>query len=78
MHYDEVVLGRRSTRGFKADPVPPDVIREIVHLATRAPSSFLVTSSTRASSSPRTYASRPSRTTADFLTASQRRLSAMT
>ncbi|MFT6436096.1 MAG: nitroreductase [Candidatus Azotimanducaceae bacterium] len=40
MDFDEVVLGRRSTRGFKSDPVPKDVIREIVTLATRAPSSM--------------------------------------
>ena len=40
MEFDEVVLGRRSIRGFKSDPVPKDLIREIVHLATRAPSSM--------------------------------------
>ena len=40
MDFDDVVLGRRSTRGFKSDPVPKDVIREIVTLATRAPSSM--------------------------------------
>ena len=40
MEFDEVVLGRRSIRGFKKDPVPQALIREIVHLATRAPSSM--------------------------------------
>ena len=40
MEFDDVVLGRRSIRGFKADPVPKELIREIVHLATRAPSSM--------------------------------------
>ncbi|MBU6372413.1 MAG: nitroreductase [Alphaproteobacteria bacterium] len=40
MTYDEVVLGRRSIRGFKKDPVPPAVIREVLHLAMRAPSSL--------------------------------------
>ena len=35
MEFEEVVLGRRSTRGFKKDPIPADVIREIVRLATR-------------------------------------------
>lgn len=40
MEFDEVVLGRRSIRGFKQDPVPKDVLREIVTLATRAPSSM--------------------------------------
>ena len=40
MNYDDVVLGRRSIRGFKREPVPKDVIREIVELAMRAPSSL--------------------------------------
>lgn len=37
--FDEVVLGRRSIRGYKPDPVPLAVIREIIEIATRAPSS---------------------------------------
>jgi nitroreductase len=40
MDFDEVVMGRRSIRGFKPDPVPKDLIREVVRLATRAPSSM--------------------------------------
>lgn len=40
MHYDEVVLGRRSIRGFKRQPVPKQVIEEVVQLAVRAPSSM--------------------------------------
>jgi len=40
VEFDEVVLGRRSIRGYKSDPVPKDVLREIVTLATRAPSSM--------------------------------------
>ena len=40
MEYDAVILGRRSIRGYRRDPVPADVIREIVSLATRAPSSM--------------------------------------
>jgi nitroreductase len=40
MEFDAVIRGRRSIRGFKPDPVPRDVIREIVDLATRAPSSM--------------------------------------
>ena len=40
MTYDEVVLGRRSTRGFKPEPVPTSVIREVIELAMRAPSSL--------------------------------------
>lgn len=38
--YDEVVLGRRSIRGFKPDPVPKALIEEVLALAMRAPSSF--------------------------------------
>jgi nitroreductase len=40
MSYDEVVLGRRSARGFKPDPVPLDLIKEILTLAMRSPSSM--------------------------------------
>lgn len=35
--YDAVVLGRRSIRGYKQDPVPREVLREIIELAMRAP-----------------------------------------
>ncbi len=38
--YDAVVLGRRSIRGFKPDPVPRALIRQIIELAMRAPSSL--------------------------------------
>jgi len=38
--FDDVVLGRRSIRGFLKKPVPKDVIREVIGLAMRAPSSF--------------------------------------
>ncbi len=40
MEFDDVVLGRRSILGFKPDPVPQDMIRDIVRLATRTPSSM--------------------------------------
>ena len=40
MHFDVVVLSRRSIRGYKPDPVPQDIIREIIGLAMRAPSSM--------------------------------------
>ena len=39
MDYDEVVLGRRSIRGYKPDPVPRALIEEVLGLAMRAPSS---------------------------------------
>lgn len=38
--FDEIVLGRRSIRGYLPDPVPREVIEEVVTLATRAPSSY--------------------------------------
>lgn len=40
MEYDEVVLGRRSIRGFQQRAVPKAVIREVLALAMRAPSSL--------------------------------------
>jgi nitroreductase len=40
--YDEVVLGRRSIRGYKPDPVPRALIEEVIGLAMRAPSSMNV------------------------------------
>ncbi|MGE0827860.1 MAG: nitroreductase [Hyphomonadaceae bacterium] len=40
MRFDDVVLGRRSIRGFKPDPVPKAVVREVLELAMRAPSSL--------------------------------------
>jgi nitroreductase len=40
MQFDDVVLGRRSIRGYKPDPVPRELIEEILTLAMRAPSSM--------------------------------------
>ena len=40
MQYDEVVLGRRSIRGYKPDAVPKALIKEVVEMAMRAPSSL--------------------------------------
>jgi nitroreductase len=40
LSYDDVVRGRRSIRGYKPDPVPKALIREILELAMRAPSSM--------------------------------------
>jgi nitroreductase len=39
-HYDAVVNGRRSIRGFTAEPVPRALIEEVLALAMRAPSSL--------------------------------------
>lgn len=38
--YDEVVLGRRSIRGFLDKPVPQELVAEVIGMAMRAPSSF--------------------------------------
>jgi nitroreductase len=40
MEYDEVVRGRRSTRGYLRKPVPKALITEVIELAMRAPSSL--------------------------------------
>jgi len=40
MKFDDVVLGRRSIRGFKPDAVPRALIREVIEIAMRAPSSY--------------------------------------
>ncbi|MBC7491559.1 MAG: nitroreductase family protein, partial [Novosphingobium sp.] len=40
MKFDDVVLGRRSIRGYKPDPVPRALIEEILGVAMRAASSM--------------------------------------
>jgi nitroreductase len=40
MTYDEVVLGRRSIRGYRPEPVPRALIEEVLAMAMRAPSSY--------------------------------------
>ena len=40
MRFDDVLLGRRSIRGYKPDPVPQELISEILSIAMRAPSSM--------------------------------------
>ncbi len=40
MEFDDVILGRRSIRGYKPDPVPRELIEAILGLAMRAPSSM--------------------------------------
>ncbi len=40
MKFDDVVLGRRSIRGYKPDPVPKALITEVIEMAMRAPSSL--------------------------------------
>ncbi len=40
MEFDDLVRARRSIRGYKPDPVPREVIKEIIDLAVGAPSSM--------------------------------------
>ncbi|MEG3082137.1 nitroreductase [Sphingomonas sp. PB2P12] len=40
MNFDDVILGRRSIRGYLPAPVPRAVIEEVLMLAMRAPSSM--------------------------------------
>ena len=40
MEFDEVVMGRRSIRGYLDKPVPKALVREVLELAMRAPTSF--------------------------------------
>lgn len=40
MKFDDVIMGRRSIRGYKPEPVPQKLIEEILALAMRAPSSM--------------------------------------
>ncbi len=40
MTFDDVVMGRRSIRGYRPEPVPKAVIREVIEMAMRAPSSL--------------------------------------
>ncbi|MEN3975569.1 nitroreductase [Emcibacter sp. SYSU 3D8] len=40
MQYDDVVYGRRSIRGYKPVPVARELIREVIEMAMRAPSSL--------------------------------------
>ncbi len=40
MDYETLVASRRSTRGYKTDPVPRELMEEIIAVAKRAPSSM--------------------------------------
>ncbi|WP_370323289.1 nitroreductase family protein, partial [Henriciella pelagia] len=40
MEYEEVVRSRRSIRGYLDKPVPKALIREILEIAMRAPTSL--------------------------------------
>ena len=40
MQFDDVIFGRRSTRGYLDKPVPQELIADVLKLAMRAPSSM--------------------------------------
>lgn len=40
MNYEEIAQARRSIRGYKPDPVPREILEEIIHIAKQAPSSM--------------------------------------
>src|SRR6478752_6534490 len=40
LEFEEVVMGRRSIRGYKQKPVPRDVLEEVIAMAIRSPSSM--------------------------------------
>ena len=40
MHYEDIAQARRSIRGYKSDPIPREVLEEIIHIAKQAPSSM--------------------------------------
>jgi len=40
MDFETLVASRRSTRGYKPDPVPLELMHEIISVAKRAPSSM--------------------------------------
>jgi nitroreductase len=40
LEFEEVVMGRRSIRGYRPDPVPREVLEEVIAMAIRAPSSM--------------------------------------
>ena len=40
MEFDEVIRGRRSIRGYLNKPVPKALVREILEIAMRAPTSL--------------------------------------
>jgi nitroreductase len=40
MDYEEIAQDRRSIRGYKPDPIPREILEEIIHIAKHAPSSM--------------------------------------
>ena len=40
MNYEEIAQARRSIRGYETDPIPREILEEIIHIAKQAPSSM--------------------------------------
>ena len=40
MNYEDIAQARRSIRGYKSDPIPREILEEIIHIAKHAPSSM--------------------------------------
>ena len=40
MNYEDIAQARRSIRGYKIDPIPREILEEIIHIAKQAPSSM--------------------------------------
>jgi len=40
MDYEEIAQDRRGIRGYKTDPIPREILEEIIHIAKHAPSSM--------------------------------------
>lgn len=40
MDYEEIAQDRRSIRGYKTDPIPREILEEIIYIAKHAPSSM--------------------------------------
>ena len=40
MQYEDIAQDRRSIRGYKTDPIPREILEEIIHIAKHAPSSM--------------------------------------
>jgi len=40
MDYEQIAKDRRSIRGYKTDPIPREILEEIIHIAKHAPSSM--------------------------------------
>jgi nitroreductase len=40
MNYEDIAQDRRSIRGYKTDPIPREILEEIIHIAKQAPSSM--------------------------------------